>query len=112
MAYTFTFSIVLVRSPTPSSRFLDPAAFVGEVLAPIERAFVEHAGPLVFEFPPTTARALAPPEFTRRLDAFFARIPGGWQYAVELRNRELLTPAYLEVLARHGAARKTVRTPT
>ena len=89
---------------TTNSRFLDPVAFVAEVLAPIERAFAEHAGPLVFEFPPTTARALPPSEFARRLDEFLARIPGGWQYAVELRNRELLNTAYLEMLARHGAA--------
>ena len=42
-----------------------------------------------------SAAALA--VFVERLEAFFQSAPGGFQYAVEIRNRELLVPAYLEL---------------
>jgi uncharacterized protein YecE (DUF72 family) len=31
-------------------------------------------------------------------------LPGGWRYAVEIRNKEYLTPDYFAVLARHKVA--------
>jgi hypothetical protein len=42
-----------------------------------------------------------PSAFAEALDAFFHRLPTGWQYGVELRNPELLHPDYLAVLTRH-----------
>jgi uncharacterized protein YecE (DUF72 family) len=41
-------------------------------------------------------------EFVDALDNFFARLPRGWPYGVELRNRQWLKPEYFAVLARHG----------
>lgn len=38
------------------------------------------------------------------VDAFLARLPGGWRYAVEIRNRNLLHPELLACLARRGVA--------
>jgi uncharacterized protein YecE (DUF72 family) len=91
------------RRKNPS--FLDAGRFQSEVLAPIAQAFAAHAGPLVFEIMPLHRSELPEPgELARRLDGFFARLPRDFRYAVELRNRELLTADYLEVLARHGVA--------
>jgi len=44
------------------------------------------------------------PEFLERLGRFLAGLPRGLQYAVELRNRELFTHRYLELLERHRVA--------
>ena len=41
-------------------------------------------------------------EFVDALDNFFAKLPRGWPYGVELRNRHWLRPEYFEMLARHG----------
>ncbi|HVU06060.1 MAG TPA: DUF72 domain-containing protein [Polyangiaceae bacterium] len=86
-------------------RFLDPSVFLSEVLGPVEDAFAANAGPFVFEFPPLRREELPPRgAFADELSRFFAALPRGPRYAVELRNRELFTPAYLEALAAHGVA--------
>jgi uncharacterized protein YecE (DUF72 family) len=82
--------------------FLDASAFVRDVLDPLRAHFESHLGPLVFEFPPSTGTWLGPDVFVRRLDSFFCSLPRGPAYAVEIRNRELMTPSYLECLAAHG----------
>ena len=43
-------------------------------------------------------------EFLMTLDEFLAKLPRGWPYAVEIRNRNFLRAEYFAVLARHGAA--------
>jgi uncharacterized protein YecE (DUF72 family) len=45
-----------------------------------------------------------PAELRKMLASFFARVPKDFQYAVELRNRELLSEQHLETLAEHGVA--------
>lgn len=44
------------------------------------------------------------PEFFDRLDEFLGSLPVGPRYAVEVRNREWLTPAFREMLIGHNAA--------
>ena len=92
------------KTREPNPRFLDAAAFERDVLAPVAEHFADHAGPFVFEIVPTSPRELEPRRFLQKLDAFLGALPSGFAYAVELRNRELLSPAYLDVLARHGSA--------
>lgn len=92
------------RTAAPNPRFLNARAFEEEVLAPLSRAFAEHTGPLVFEFPPATGEALSATAFAQRLGQFFATLSKSFQYAVEIRNRELMTLSYLDTLARHGVA--------
>lgn len=41
-------------------------------------------------------------DFLADLDAFFGRLPKGWPYAIELRNKNWLVPEYFGCLARHG----------
>ena len=46
-------------------------------------------------------------DFARRVDWLLDELPppdGGLRYAFELRNRDLLTPRYLDALRAHGAA--------
>jgi uncharacterized protein YecE (DUF72 family) len=76
------------------------------------RAFLEpcalirsRVGVLLFEFSrfwPADYRHGR--EFVADLDAFLGRLPPGWPYAVELRNRAWLEPAYFDCLERHKVA--------
>lgn len=90
---------------SPNPAFLDPHVCEQHVLLPLARAFPDHVGALVFQFPPISPRDLPHPDaFAERLDAFLGALPTAFPYAVEIRNRELLRPGYLEVLARHRTA--------
>ena len=85
--------------------FLNADLFKEAVLGPYARAFSDHAGAFVFEFQAMRGHDL--PEAARwaeELDGFLRRLPRDFRYAVELRNRELLTDAHGAVLARHGVA--------
>jgi uncharacterized protein YecE (DUF72 family) len=44
------------------------------------------------------------PEYFDRLDGFLESLPVGQRYAVEVRNRKWLTPAFREMLAGHNVA--------
>ncbi len=62
-------------------------------------------GVLIFEFgtfPKGTFSGAG--EFAERLDPFLAALPADFRYAVEIRNREFLDPAYFECLRGHGVA--------
>jgi hypothetical protein len=83
-------------------RFLDPAGTITEVFAAYEAAFVDHAGPFVFEIAPT-AQLLEPDDFNARVDTLLTALPKTFGYAFELRNAHLMTPRYFEVLRAHGA---------
>ena len=72
---------------------------------PVSAAFRAHAGPIVLEFPPGPRDELPSAAwFADELDRFLDQLPRDFDYAVELRDRALLTPAYAAVLARHGVA--------
>ncbi len=59
-----------------------------------------RVGVLIFEF----GRIGKPQERFRlkALDAFLARLPAGWKFAVEIRNAEFLVPDYFACLRAHG----------
>jgi uncharacterized protein YecE (DUF72 family) len=93
------------RSPVlpGPERFLDPEYTRERVIVPMTAGLGARVGLLLFQFPP-----LGPPEvrdaksFTQRLAAFLEALPRGPQYAVEVRNREFLTSAYVDALAANG----------
>jgi uncharacterized protein YecE (DUF72 family) len=98
-------SLVDPRTRAPNPQFLDASFFNDAVLAPIDAAFRDHVGPLLFQFTPLGRAELPKPnDFAFKLDRFFARLPKAFTYAVELRNPELLTPSYFAALARNGEA--------
>jgi len=85
--------------------FLNADLFKDAVLGPYQRAFTDHAGCFVFEFQPMRGKDLPDPaRWVDDLDGFLRQLPRDVRYAVELRNRELLTDAHGAVLARHGVA--------
>ncbi|MFW5740776.1 MAG: DUF72 domain-containing protein, partial [Myxococcota bacterium] len=90
---------------TPNPSFLDATAFTSVVARPFLSAFADHTAALLLEFPPVPrAHRLSPDEFADRLDGFFRAIPSELPYCVEVRDRDLLTPAYAQVLSHHGVA--------
>ena len=93
------------RAGTRNPSFLDPERVQSEVLRPFEAAFTDHAGPFVFELPPIPEGAL-PSERTvpDAIERMLERLPSTFRYAFELRNRELLTKRYFDVLRAHRAA--------
>lgn len=86
----------------PNPAFLSVDRLVDDLLTPLSVAFARHTGPIILEFPP--GPRTPPAAFAEHLDRFLERLPRQFAYAVELRNRELLTPGYAVVLARHGVA--------
>ncbi len=93
------------RSGQRNPSFLDPGRFVDEVLAPYTGSFAPFAGPFVFELPPIPEGAL-PSDRTvpDAIERLLGKLPSTFRYAFELRNRELLTPRYFDVLRAHRAA--------
>ena len=84
--------------------FLDPDYASEYVVRPLVRGLGRKAGPLVFQFAPQPLAWLGGAQgFARRLHDFLARLPRGPLYAVEVRNRALLTPDYARALADVGA---------
>jgi uncharacterized protein YecE (DUF72 family) len=91
-----------VRDGAPNPCFLDANVFLSEVLPPYSR--VGATGPFVFEITPMPPGTMDERTFVTKLDAFLSQLPSGHRWAFELRNAELFTPRYLDVLAAHGAA--------
>lgn len=93
------------RTRAPNPQYLDPGFFKDAVLAPMEKSFAAHQGPLLFQFLPLGRSELpSPTEFAFKLDRFFSQLPKHYQYAVELRNSELMTPSYFAALQRQGVS--------
>ena len=92
------------RAGQPNQHFLDADLFQRAFLAPCETVRPK-VGLLIFEFsrfyPADYEHGR---EFTADLDAFLGRLPTGWRYGVELRNRHWLQPEYFAMLRRHGVA--------
>jgi len=85
-------------------RFLDADFAIQHFVRPCIEGLAEKVGALVFQFPPV-GRPLAgkPSVFADRLGEFFAALPRGPLYAVELRDAALITDAYLAALRETGA---------
>jgi uncharacterized protein YecE (DUF72 family) len=82
--------------------FLDAGLFAEAFLGPCE-AIRDRVGMLMFEFSAFHAGDFARGrDFVRELDGFLGRLPRGWRYGVEIRNRSFLHPEYFAVLRAHG----------
>ena len=85
--------------------FLTADLFKEAVLGPYARVFRDHAAAFVFEFQAMRGKDLpSAPQWAEELDGFLRQLPRDYRYAVELRNRELMTDSHGAVLARHGVA--------
>ena len=82
--------------------FLNPAYTAEQVVAPFVEGLGDKGGALLFQFAPQEMGS--PARFAKRLARFLTALPRGPLYAVELRNRELVTADYAAALAAAGAA--------
>lgn len=90
------------RVGQPNSDFLNADLFATAFLAPCEQ-IREKLGVLIFEFSRFHTRDYEHGrDFVSDLDAFLGKLPKGWPYGVEMRNRAWLRDEYLGCLARHG----------
>ena len=81
--------------------YLDADYAADAVVAPYVEGLGEKGGALLFQFAPQDVGG--PARFAEELGAFLGALPRGPLYAVELRNRELLTPRYAQALAAASA---------
>ena len=88
-------------SENPS--FLDPALFAEAVHAPAVQSFARHMGPWIVEIAPSPF-PVDPDWFNQKLAAFLDAVPRDFPFAIELRDRKLLTSEYARTLADHGAS--------
>jgi uncharacterized protein YecE (DUF72 family) len=87
------------RQGEVNTSFLEPRYATDHVVGPCLEGLQGKAGPLLFQFPPLSLGAVGGPQrFAERLHTFLDALPRGPLYAVELRNRELFTSAYIEAL--------------
>jgi uncharacterized protein YecE (DUF72 family) len=92
------------RAGRENETFLDADALKELFLRPLWPHRAKTAV-LIFEFGTFSKRAFAnTAEFAGRLDAFLAKLPPEFRYAVEIRNAEFLEPDYLACLRAHGVA--------
>lgn len=91
------------QSAPAADRFLDASYAAEAVVAPAVAGLGGTLGVLLFQFPPLRQSGAQARRFPERLAAFLSALPRGVPYAVEIRNAELLTPAYVSALAEHGA---------
>ena len=91
------------RNTRPNPHYLDHDFTIDRVIAPAVEGLGQLLGTLLFQFPPQQqAITKAPDRFAERLAAFLSALPTGVNYAVELRDAALLTPAYFDVLRATG----------
>ena len=92
-------------TPQQNPDFLSLDRLASDLLEPLAAAFSAHTGPIILEFPPfARGMRLEPAAFLDRLDPFLAGLPDQFDYAIELRDRTLLTEDYRQLLAAHGVA--------
>jgi uncharacterized protein YecE (DUF72 family) len=90
------------KAGQPNPNFLNAELFVGAFLKPCEEIRAK-VGVLMFEFSrfwPTDYEHGR--DFLGDLDTFLGKLPKGWPYALEMRNKHWLAPEYFGCLAKHG----------
>jgi len=92
------------KAGEPNRDFLNAELFATAFLKPCEE-IRNKVGVLIFEFsrfwPSDYEHGR---DFVSVLDAFLGKLPNGWPYAIELRNKHWLQAEYFGCLARHGVS--------
>lgn len=88
------------RAGARNQSYLDADALVAQFLEPL-RPYASRVAVLLFEF---GARGTDSRDFIDALKIFLSRLPKGFRYAIEVRNREFLQPRYFEALRESGVA--------
>ena len=98
------------RAGQRNELFLEPGYATQAVVEPFLAGLGEQGGVLLFQFPPQHVPG-GSRSFALRLRDFLAALPRGPQYAVEIRNPDLMTPRYIRALEEVGAAHCIVELP-
>lgn len=92
------------KAGTENPDFLNVELFQDQFLKPLEH-LKKKRGIIIFEFSTfQPGSGVTYERFVELLDDFLAKLPKGYDYAVEIRNSEFLTEEYLKMLAAHGVA--------
>jgi uncharacterized protein YecE (DUF72 family) len=90
------------KAGQPNPNFLNAELFATAFLKPCQEIRAK-VGVLMFEFsrfwPSNYEHGR---DFVADLDTFLGKLPKGWPYAIEMRNKHWLAPEYFGCLARHG----------
>jgi uncharacterized protein YecE (DUF72 family) len=93
-----------LRAGKVNEDFLNAERFAEAFLEPCA-AFRRSIGLLMFEFSRFYSSDFGRGrDFVEALDGFLSRLPRGWPYGVEIRNRSFLQAEYFALLRRHGVA--------
>lgn len=93
-----------VRAGRPNENFFNADLFVESFLTPCE-SIRPNVGILMFEFTRFTSSDYAHgSDFVADLDVFLGKLPKGWPYGIELRNKTWLEADYFACLAKHSVA--------
>jgi uncharacterized protein YecE (DUF72 family) len=91
---TITHEKILQDCDEDLKRFLETMGLMGDKL-----------GPLLFQFGYFNKSAFASgKEFLARLAPFLKRLPKGYRFAVEIRNKQWLTTEFFDLLRAHNVA--------
>jgi len=90
------------RAGHANEHFLNAEVFERGFLKPCE-SIRSHVGLLMFEFSRFYSTDYEHGrDFVSALDAFLAKLPKGWPYGIEIRNKYWMKPEYFDCLARHS----------
>jgi uncharacterized protein YecE (DUF72 family) len=92
------------RAGKPNDHYLQGEVFERGFLQPCA-SIRRRVGVLIFEFSrffPTDYQHGR--EFVADLDSFLGKLPPGWPYAIEMRNKHWLKQEYFDCLARHDVS--------
>ncbi|MEO6846847.1 MAG: DUF72 domain-containing protein [Chthoniobacterales bacterium] len=90
------------RAGKSNVNFLNAELFINAFLGSLS-PFRSNIGILMFEFSQFYKGDFEHgSDFVEALDGFFGQLPKGWQYGVEMRNREFLQPDYFAMLHKHN----------
>lgn len=100
----FLFAAKVPRTITHDKVLEDCSAELKEFLGVMD-LLGDKLGPLLFQFPYFNKKAFAKADdFLARLEPFLARLPGGYSFAVELRNKNWIGPHLLDMLRKKKTA--------
>jgi uncharacterized protein YecE (DUF72 family) len=100
----FTFAAKVPRSITHDKVMQDCEAELKEFLSAMDLLGAK-LGPLLFQFPYFNKQAFARPEdFLARLDPFLKKLPSGYSFALEIRNKNWISERFLDLLRKYKVA--------
>jgi uncharacterized protein YecE (DUF72 family) len=100
----FLFALKMVQTVTHEKVLVDCADDVREFLAAAD-LLGEKLGPILFQFPYFNKKAFADgAAFMERLAPFVKKLPKGYRFAAEIRNKAWLVPRLTDLLRERGMA--------